>query len=171
VLHVGDHQFVERTVLNLFVGLMLNSWYVDRHCECTAAINTVFRTSATNAARIYNTCLSQPENHPDDWISLDLRTEQVWDGFCLLTLLEDHAHRQDVLTLPHDGEQKNRFTEVMKARNLRMQQAGQEEYAHVCKKCVRVWEDEDGKPIRKSMFPAPVFDVLLTMIQRSAACL
>jgi hypothetical protein len=26
VVHVGDHQFIERKVLNLFVGLMLNSW-------------------------------------------------------------------------------------------------------------------------------------------------
>ena len=26
VVHVGDHQFVERKVLNLFISLMLNSW-------------------------------------------------------------------------------------------------------------------------------------------------
>jgi hypothetical protein len=26
VVHVGDHQFVERDVLNLFIALMLNSW-------------------------------------------------------------------------------------------------------------------------------------------------
>jgi hypothetical protein len=26
VVQVGDHQFVERTVLNLFIALMLNSW-------------------------------------------------------------------------------------------------------------------------------------------------
>lgn len=26
VVQVGDHQFVERVVLNLFIGLMLNSW-------------------------------------------------------------------------------------------------------------------------------------------------
>jgi hypothetical protein len=55
------------------------------------ANNTNTRTSATNAACVYNTCLSEPENQPDGWFSFDLRTEQVWDGFCLLTLLEDHA--------------------------------------------------------------------------------
>ena len=99
---------------------------------------------------MYNTCLSEPENQPDGWFSFDLRTEQVWDGFCLLTLLEDHALRHAVLTLPHDGQQKDRFTDAMAARNLRIQQAGQEEYGHVCKKCVRVWMDDDGTPNRKS---------------------
>lgn len=113
------------------------------------ATNAALRTSATNAARVYNTCLSEPENQPDGWFSFDLRTEQVWDGFCLLTLLEDHALRQSILTLPHDGPQKDRFTEAMKARNLRIQQAGQDEYAHACKKCVRVWLSEDGTHNRK----------------------
>jgi hypothetical protein len=117
------------------------------------AANITLRTSATNAAHVYNTCLSEPENQPDHWFSFDLQTEQVWDGFCLLALLEDHAHRQAVLTLPHDGLQKDRFTEAMKARNLHFQQAGQEEYGHACKKCVRVWLAEDGTPNGRSLCP------------------
>ena len=104
------------------------------------------RTSATNTAWVYNTCLLQPENQPDNWFSFDLRPEQVWDSFCLLSLLEDHARQHTVLTLPHDGEQKYRFTKAMKARNIRIEQAGQEEYGHVCKKCQRVWEPKEGKP-------------------------
>jgi hypothetical protein len=99
VLEVGDHQFAEREVLNLFTGLMLISW-----------------TSATNGARVYNTCLSQPENKPDEWFSSDLRTEHVWDGFCLLSLLEDHAKHDTILSVPHGGLQKDRFKEAMKAR-------------------------------------------------------
>jgi hypothetical protein len=106
------------------------------------------RTSATNAARVYNTSLSQPENQPDDWFSFDLRPEQVLDGFCLLSLLEDHVYHHSVLNLPHDGDQKNRFTEAMNARNIRIQQLGQEEFAHICKRCQRVWPQEDGKPAR-----------------------
>jgi hypothetical protein len=99
---------------------------------------------------VYNTCLSQPENQPDVWqFGFELRTEQVWDGFCLLSLLEDHAQRRTVLIVPDDGAQKDRFTDAMKSRNLRMQQAGQEEYAHACSKCVRVWEGADGQPCRK----------------------
>jgi hypothetical protein len=107
------------------------------------------RTSATNAAWVYNSCLSQPENQPDSWFSFDLWPEQVWDGFCLLLLLEGHACQHTVLTVPHDGEQKYRFTEAMKARNICIEQAGQEEYTHVCKKCQHVWPPEEGKPGHK----------------------
>jgi hypothetical protein len=121
-------------------------------CEDSAENSTV-RTSATNAARVYNTCLSEPDNQPDGWFSFDLRTEQIWDGFCLLTLLEDHASRHAALTLPHDGQQKDRFVKAMTARNLRIQQAGQEEYAHACKKCVRVWLADDGTPNCKALSP------------------
>jgi hypothetical protein len=116
-------------------------------------INSTNRTSATNGARVYNTCLSQPENQPGVWqFGFELRPEQVWDGFCLLSLLEDHAQHHTVLAVPDDGTQKDRFTEAMKARNLRMQQAGQEEYAHACNKCVRVWEGADGQPSREYPF-------------------
>jgi hypothetical protein len=114
-------------------------------------INSTNRTSATNGARVYNTCLSQPENQPDVWqFGFELRPEQVWDGFCQLSLLEDHAQHHTTLTVPDDGTQKDRFTDAMKARNLHMQQAGQEEYAHACNKCVRVWEGLDGQPSRES---------------------
>ncbi|KAJ7871333.1 hypothetical protein B0H13DRAFT_2012715 [Mycena leptocephala] len=41
-IQVGEHQYIEREVLSLFIGLMLISW-----------------TSATNAARVYDTCLSR----------------------------------------------------------------------------------------------------------------
>lgn len=136
------------------------------------ANNFTNRTSATNGANVYNTCLSQPENQPDSWqFDFDLRTEQVWDGFCLLSLLEDHVHHHSVLTVPNDGLQKDRFTAAMKARNLHMQQAGQDEYAHACKKCVRVWEPGDGKPQRK--FPCvspPLALVESSCMQRNAVC-
>jgi hypothetical protein len=102
---------------------------------------------------VYNTCLSSPDNKPEKWFSFDLRTEQVWDGFCLLSLLEDHAKRQSILFLPHSGFQKDRFTEAMMARNHHIQQAGQEEYAHACKKCVRTWPPEAGKPTRMHICP------------------
>jgi hypothetical protein len=149
VVHVGDHQFVEKGVLNLFISLMLNSWYVWPIYPFVRANKPTSRTSATNAARVYNSCLSQPENQPDGWFSFDLRPEQVWDGFCLLSLLEDHARQHTLLTLPHDREQKYRFTEAMKVRNTRIEQAGQEEYAHICKKCQRIWPPEEGKPGHK----------------------
>ncbi|KAJ7920004.1 hypothetical protein B0H13DRAFT_2319921 [Mycena leptocephala] len=83
-IEVGKHQYVEQSVLNLFINLMLISW-----------------TSATNGARVYDNSLSRLENFPDhpDWMdtSFKLRPEHVWDGFILLALLEDHAARSTTL--------------------------------------------------------------------------
>ncbi|KAJ7602958.1 hypothetical protein DFH06DRAFT_1257773 [Mycena polygramma] len=80
-IQVAEHHYVEREVLSLFIGLMLISW-----------------TSATNAARVYDTCLSKPETRPDhpDWPperSFKLRTEHVWDGFLLKRTVEGRRER------------------------------------------------------------------------------
>jgi hypothetical protein len=149
VIELSDHQFAEREVLNLFVGLMLILWCVRMVLGMVAFLTVRIRTSATNGARIYNTCLSQPENQPENWFSSELRTEHVWDGFCLISLLEDHSRRGSILTVPHSGLQKDRFKAAMGARNVLIQQAGQEEYGHACKKCVRIWLTKDGKPNRR----------------------
>lgn len=74
-----------------------------------------------------------------------LRTEHVWDGFILLSLLEDCASRKSVLLVPHTGDQKNRFNAAMADRNLFMSQAGQPEWAHYCDKCCRVWPGANGE--------------------------
>ncbi|KAJ7936352.1 hypothetical protein B0H13DRAFT_1589610 [Mycena leptocephala] len=90
-IQVGEHQYIERSVLNLFTTLMLISW-----------------TSATNGARVYNESLSQSPNFPDhpDWMdtSCRLRPEHIWDGFIILSLLEDHEARSATLRIPHTGD-------------------------------------------------------------------
>lgn len=112
-------------------------------------------TSATNGARVYDSCLSQPENFPDhpDWMdtSFKLRPEHVWDGFIILSLLEDHTARSAILRVPHTGDQRDRFTAAMEERNARIQLCGQPEWGHYCTKCLRVW-DENGKLSRFSAF-------------------
>jgi hypothetical protein len=79
------------------------------------------RTSATNGARIYDTCLSKAEQTPvhGDWedTSFRLRTEHVWDGFLIVALLEDHRDRHAVLSVPHTGLQKDRFSQVVQDQN------------------------------------------------------
>lgn len=45
--------------------------------------------------------------------STSVTTEEVWDTFVILTLLDDHAMRGDRLVVPHDGQQKDRYTAVM----------------------------------------------------------
>ncbi|KAJ7041475.1 hypothetical protein C8F04DRAFT_1252808 [Mycena alexandri] len=99
-IQVTEHQYVERAVLNLFTNLLLISW-----------------TFATNGARVYNEALPQPENFPDhpDWMdtSFKLRPEHGWDGFVLLSLLQDYEARQVTLRVPHTGDQQERFTAAM----------------------------------------------------------
>ncbi|KAJ7176233.1 hypothetical protein C8R43DRAFT_943027 [Mycena crocata] len=136
-IQVGEHQFVERQVLNLFVGLMLISW-----------------TSATNAARVYDTCLSKPENRPQhkDWPpsrSFHLRTEHVWDGFLVLSLLEDYEEHNKILQVPNTGEQNVRFNDAIRERNSRFRLNGQPEWSHYCNKCMRVWKESDGDKLKK----------------------
>ncbi|TFK45431.1 hypothetical protein OE88DRAFT_1721508 [Heliocybe sulcata] len=128
VIQVGEHQYVEREVLNLFVGLMLISW-----------------SSATNGARTYDTCLSHPENQPEGWrFSFSLCTEHVWDGFLILSLLEDYTRRDELLRVPHTGDQKDRYLDAVRERNLRFCRSGQPEWAHYCEKCMAFSKDEDG---------------------------
>ncbi|KAJ7190144.1 hypothetical protein GGX14DRAFT_580107 [Mycena pura] len=136
-IQVGEHQYIEREVLSLFIGLMLISW-----------------TSATNAARVYDACLSKSENRPihEDWPperSFKMRTEHVWDGFLLLSLLEDYDERKQVLCVPDTGEQSARFIEAIRERNARFRLAGQPEWSHYCDKCMimRVWQD--GNELKK----------------------
>ncbi|KAF8890918.1 hypothetical protein BD779DRAFT_1610685 [Infundibulicybe gibba] len=101
ILQVGEHQFVERRLIEL--------WITSRACH---------ETSATNCARLYNLTLSQ-KAPPSGWdFGFTLRTEHVWDSFTILSLLEDFSQRQKTLTVPHLGLQKDRYTEAVKARNI-----------------------------------------------------
>ena len=74
------------------------------------------RTSATNCARLYS--LLHPERvPPEGWsFGFTLTSEHVWDGFILLSLLEDCDRRQERLTVPHGGLQNERFTAAIHAR-------------------------------------------------------
>ncbi|KAF8229681.1 hypothetical protein L208DRAFT_1285549 [Tricholoma matsutake] len=71
VLQVGEHQFAEWRLLQAWIMSMLLSW-----------------TSATNCAHQYNQ-LNDSEP-PVGWqFGFAVTTEQVWDGFVILALLED----------------------------------------------------------------------------------
>lgn len=89
-----------------------------------------------------------------------LKTEHVWDAFVILALLRDCEARGRLLDLPHDGDQKDRFTAAMEERNGRIVREGQNELRHRCKKCTRVyeWYEDDGA-LRHSEFPICSFSV------------
>ena len=121
VLQVSEHQFVERKVVNLWITLMVVSW-----------------TSATNCARFYNTALSGNRKPPSDWhFGFILNSEQVWNGFMIMCLLEDHSGRQQRLIVPHGGLDKDRYKAAIQARNIRMRLYSQPELRHYCKRCTR----------------------------------
>lgn len=73
VIQVGDHQFVETKVINLWIGMMLMSW-----------------TSATNCARLYNSSISSSPTFPPEWsFGSKLKSDHVYNGFMILSLMED----------------------------------------------------------------------------------
>ncbi|KAH9856809.1 hypothetical protein C2E23DRAFT_866135 [Lenzites betulinus] len=127
VIQVAEHTFVERRVLELFKTLSLLSW-----------------TSATNAAHIYDRALSRLTSDERHIPRYRLRTEHVWDGFVILSLLKDACDRAYVLQVPQDGEQCDRFSNAMQQRNDHIHRSGQPEFLHCCDKCVRIFPLPDG---------------------------
>jgi hypothetical protein len=80
-----------------------------------------------------------------DWpFTLTISADQVWTGFISLALLEDYTARQQTLIVPHSGLQKDRFTTAIQARNSRIRLYGQPELRHHCKKCLRLYADDNG---------------------------
>ena len=99
------------------------------------------RTSATNCARLYNLSLSNTVS-PGDWaFRFSVTTEQVWDAFVILALLEDHQSQSKTFVVPHTGAQKDCFTNVLWAWNLRFYLHGQPELRHCCNKCLHIYPD------------------------------
>jgi hypothetical protein len=68
---------------------------------------------------MYKTTLSNPSySQPSDWgLSNNLTTNHVWDSFVILSLLEDGVRRGRVLSVPHTGDQADRFKPAMEERN------------------------------------------------------
>ncbi|KAF8144269.1 hypothetical protein K438DRAFT_1632122 [Mycena galopus ATCC 62051] len=130
-IQIGEHQFAERKLVGLWVTLMLVGW-----------------VSATNCARAYDIALSEQQEHDfaaGGWqFGCTLSHEQVWDGFVTLTLMDYHDRNGTQLEVLHTGAQKDRFTEAMRARNREVIAEGQDEIAHCCDKCMRMWTAPNG---------------------------
>lgn len=147
VLQVGEHQFVETRVIELWIALMGTSWYFFYHSSYACNTNCVeYRTSAYGCVQAHNSlCETSPFPTPyGEWpFSFTLRREHIWDAFTLLCLLEDCARRTTRLEVPHTGEQKNRFLKAVQERNLRMRISGQPDAMHRCNKCTRYYDLEN----------------------------
>ncbi|KAJ7350894.1 hypothetical protein DFH08DRAFT_695269 [Mycena albidolilacea] len=130
-LQIGEHQFAERKLVGMWVMMMLVAW-----------------VSATNCSRVYNMALSEQQERDfaaGGWqFGCVLTPDHVWDAFVVLTLLDYNDRKNTYLQVPHTGEQKNRFKDAMRARNREVVEAGQDEIAHCCNKCMRAWTRPDG---------------------------
>ena len=109
------------------------------------------RVSATNCACLYDIAQARrPLPHDLDWqFGTTLTTEQVWDAFTILALLEDAQGRHTWLVVPYDGMQQNCFTATMCARTEhRIIVFGwQDELPHACDGCVCIFKTADGRTL------------------------
>ncbi|KAF8232726.1 hypothetical protein L208DRAFT_1561138, partial [Tricholoma matsutake] len=101
VIQIGEHQFAEWRLIQLWITLMFISW-----------------TSATNCACLYDLSLNQSESHSDWLFGFMLTMEHIWDGFVLWALLEDCQQQSATLNIPHTGAQKDHFTAEICAQSL-----------------------------------------------------
>ncbi|KAG1904180.1 uncharacterized protein F5891DRAFT_1184364 [Suillus fuscotomentosus] len=126
---VADHQFIELQLAMHWMDLMQIA---------------VLATNCANLYTIAQTCHDLGDSD-DHWqFGNALTTEQVWDCFTLLALLDDHQRRNKSLIVPHDGDQKNCFTGAMYACNTRIVHQGQNELPHACLGCMHIFKSPDG---------------------------
>ncbi|EDR05355.1 uncharacterized protein LACBIDRAFT_329773 [Laccaria bicolor S238N-H82] len=119
----------------------------SENVDCANASRMYSRFSATNAARLYDLALSENLTYLDGWsLGGQLTTKHIWDGFSLVSLLDDHQTQGTLLRVPHTGSQSDRFKAAMEERNKQIIMEGQPDAVrHTCKKCMRIYKMEDGE--------------------------
>ena len=105
-----------------------------------------FRFSASNVAKLYDMALAGDYLQTSNWpLGTKLTMYHIWDAFIISTLLKDHERQDTVLQVPHTGDQKDQFKDVMEECNNRFVLYGQPDaMRHVCNKCMYVFF-MDGK--------------------------
>ncbi|KAF7316637.1 hypothetical protein HMN09_00396300 [Mycena chlorophos] len=129
-VQVGEHQFIERKLVGLWISLHLTAWVSFTNCSRSYAMALAGDTSAIEKA---------------GWqFGTELTTDHVSNAFIIATLLDYHERKGTVLDVPHTGDKRDRFVEAMRERNREVVECGQDEIKHTCDKCTRVWKEEDG---------------------------
>jgi hypothetical protein len=78
-------------------------------------------------------------------LSNHLTTNHIWDGFVILSLIEDAVVCSRLLRVPHIGSQADRFKLAMEERNNRIILNGQPDAVwHACDRCMRIFLMPDG---------------------------
>ncbi|KIK35164.1 hypothetical protein CY34DRAFT_96614, partial [Suillus luteus UH-Slu-Lm8-n1] len=134
-IQVANHQFIELQLAMHWMDLMQIAYVFS------------LTSHTTNCANLYAIAQTRYDlgDSDDHWqFGNTLMTEQVWDCFTLLALLDDHQQRDESLIVPHNGDQKNCFTGTMYARNARIMLQGQDELPHTCLRCMCIFKSPDG---------------------------
>ena len=105
------------------------------------------RFSATNTAQLYDLTLSENLTYLDGWsLGGQLTTKHIWDGFSVVSLVDDHKTQGTLLHIPHTGSQSDHFKTAMEERNKWIIMEGQPNaVCHTCKKCMCIYKREDGE--------------------------
>jgi hypothetical protein len=106
------------------------------------------RFSASNTSRVYEASMDHGYFQPSEWgLSNRLTTNQVWDAFVILSLLEVGIFRGRLLKVPHTGPQSDRFKAAMEERNEWIVLNGHwqpDAVRHVCDRCMHIFLMPDG---------------------------
>lgn len=125
ILQIGEHQFAELKLVNMWIMIMLLSWM-----------------SATNCAHIYNMSFSgNSARPPASWqFNLALTSDQVYDAFTILSLLEDCQLQKVTLVVPHGGPANKCFMEAIHTQNNHFWITSQPVLFHYCNKCTHFYK-------------------------------
>ena len=145
-IQVGEHQFIELELAMHWMDLMRIQYVVlFLSISDISLVFTQCSVSATNCARLYNEAEARRDKPDHDWqFKSSVTTEEVWDAFTILALLDDHRRQNTRLCIPHGNLQSDRYTAAMLARNERIITHGQDELPHACYGCMRLFSMPDG---------------------------
>ena len=135
---------------------------IKRHHFC--------RKSATNCARTYDASLNnRKESLPEGWPlkASALKGDHIYCGFTILSLLEDYHSRNDILAVPHTGDQADQFTEAVRERNMHLKSYGQPEIEHCCNKCMRLYNGSEQGKISYNYSPSTHSSVPILKLAKS----
>ncbi|KAK7012469.1 hypothetical protein R3P38DRAFT_2790720 [Favolaschia claudopus] len=152
-IQVAQHFYIESPLLELFANGMVFGWLSSSNwgldIQYCASSDRVSRPQQQDCVCFAATVIRP---NPDGW-NLDMRAEDVLNGFFLYSLLLEKAERRSILVLAHDeSTQKGRLGPALAERNKAMEGIGQEAYPHACDLCFFVFEDGDGNLSANSIY-------------------
>ncbi|KAI0078139.1 hypothetical protein K474DRAFT_1594658 [Panus rudis PR-1116 ss-1] len=126
MIHISTHTYIEITLCEQFTASLSFAW-----------------VSTTNSAKIYNNQHQAAiARFPAEWCKYSpvLDGPKVLDVFFLLALLREHDEHDTPLVLRNDAPRDVRINIELEKRNSLMVGPGQEQWAHICKRCCAVQE-------------------------------